>query len=67
VSESKLGLTAETATSVRTEFGVRQGRFYRSYTSRDPPNVYSSSISGWQYWGYWAGLLPLSDAIKLSR
>ena len=58
VSESKLGFMAETATSVRTEFGVLQGRFYRSYTSKDPPNFYSSSISGWQYWGYWAGLFP---------
>jgi hypothetical protein len=67
VSESKLGLTMETATLTRSEFGILQGRFYRSYTSKDPPNFYSSSISGWQYWGYWSGLFSLSEAIKLSR
>jgi hypothetical protein len=67
VSESKLGFTAEAAALIRSEFGMLQGRFYRSYTSKDPPNFYSSSISRWQYWGYRIGLFPLSEAIKLSR
>jgi hypothetical protein len=67
LSESKIGFTEATATVVRNEFGMIQGRFYRSYTSKDPPNFYSSSISGWQYWGYRTGLLSLNDAIELSR
>jgi hypothetical protein len=39
IRESKIGFTEASAFPVKSEFGMLQGRFYRSYTSRDPAQL----------------------------
>lgn len=44
------------------KFGMQHGHYYHALTGGLPPHYFTSSISGWRYWAYRAGLLSLAVA-----
>lgn len=43
-------------------YGMHHGHYYHTLTGGSPPHYYTSSVSGWRYWGYRIGILSLKTA-----
>lgn len=44
------------------KYGMQHGHYYQTLTGGSPPHYCTSSISGWRYWAYRAGILNLKTA-----
>jgi hypothetical protein len=60
--EIRSGPSATVKIELIEKYGMQHGHYYQTLTGGLPPHYYTSSISGWRYWGYRAGLLSLERA-----
>jgi hypothetical protein len=59
---SRSAATAAYQIEMINTYGMLRRHYHHSLTGGEPPHYYTSSISGWRYCAYRAGLLSLKTA-----